>query len=102
MQNATVEPSASLSRAAIQSVAVRFVPPALSVSVEPAPISPRCTVRCVYSNGDTITTPINATPEEARRYFLGLVRTVEDEETERETRTTCVRVDVLSFTPFDL
>ena len=101
MQNATVEPSASLSRA-VESVAVLSIPPALSVSVESAPISPRCTVRCVYSDGDTITTGINATPEEARRYFLGAIRPIEDEETGREIITRCVRVDVLSFTPFDL
>jgi hypothetical protein len=29
------------------------------------------TVKCTYTNGDTITTSINANMEEARTYFLG-------------------------------
>jgi hypothetical protein len=29
------------------------------------------TVKCTYSNGDTITTAINGTFENAKQYFLG-------------------------------
>ena len=56
----------------------------------------RTAVRCTYSDGDTITTEINATLDEARKYFLGCPKTTEDEQTGKETTVFCTAVDLVS------
>jgi ribosomal protein L21E len=50
------------------------------------------TVKCTYENGDQITTRINTTFEEAKRYFLGKtfnIGTIED------NLQKCVKVEMV-------
>lgn len=51
------------------------------------------TVKCVYSNGEVVYTRINATINEARRYFIGNVFNVGSVSDVMATCTDCVEVE---------
>lgn len=54
------------------------------------------TVKCTYSNGDTITTPINGTIETAENYFLGNWFNFGDNDfNERDNMQQCIKVDLV-------
>ena len=52
------------------------------------------TVKCTYQNGDTITTNINAMPEQAKEYFLNQVFNIGSGENDNLQR--CIKVEALN------
>jgi len=50
------------------------------------------TVKCTYSNGDTITTSINGTLESAKDYFLGNIFNIG---TLEDNIQQCVKVELI-------
>lgn len=53
------------------------------------------TVKCTYSNGDVIVTPINGTLESAKEYFLGQWFNFGDNDwKEDDDMQRCIRVEL--------